>query len=185
VRRSEIPATYEGFTDSKWRGRIAIESTDVEWMATIVKLWGEARGMAYFRALAAMKPEVRTGHVMMAGLVAAGELPVGLGMYSSNVIPLQRKGAPIDFVAVQPVVARPQGIGIARSAPHPNAALLFTDFVLSPEGQRLFDSMGRPPASTRIKSSLETFPFTMVDTVAVLDESQKWEALWNGLFLRR
>jgi iron(III) transport system substrate-binding protein len=34
VQRSEIPATYEGFTDPKWRGRIGIEATDAEWMAT-------------------------------------------------------------------------------------------------------------------------------------------------------
>ena len=185
VQRAEIPATYEGFTDPKWRGRIALEATDTEWMATIVKTWGTAKGMAYFRALSAMKPDVRTGHVVMASLVAAGEVPVGLSMYSSNIEPLKRKGAPIDFVPVQPVVARPQGIGVARAAPHPHAALLFADFVLSPEGQQLFASMGRTPASSRVKSALETFPFTMIDPATVIDESPKWESLWSELFLRR
>ncbi len=36
VRRPEIPATYEGFADPKWRGRIGIEATDAEWMATLI-----------------------------------------------------------------------------------------------------------------------------------------------------
>jgi iron(III) transport system substrate-binding protein len=72
-----------------------------------------------------------------------------------------------------------------KNAPHPNAALLFADFVLSPEGQRLFESMGRVPASTRVKSALNNFPFTMTDPITVLDESVKWDKSWNSLFLRK
>jgi len=185
VQRSEIPATYEGFLDPKWKGRIGIEATDSEWMAAIVKKWGEAKGMDYFRKLAAMKPDMRKGHVLLAQLVATGEVPVGLTMYNANIESLKKKGAPIDFVPVQPVIARPQGIGVARSAPHPNAALLFMDFVLSPDGQKLYESMGRVPASTKVKSELNNFPFVMTDPNIVLRESQKWEALWNELFLSK
>jgi iron(III) transport system substrate-binding protein len=185
VRKTELPATYEGFVDPKWKGRIGLEATDVEWLATLYKTWGEARAGDYFRKLSAMRPDMREGHVLLASLVAAGEVPVGLSMYSSNIIPLMRKGAPIDFVPVQPVVARPQGIGVASGAPHPNAAALFSDYVLSPEGQQLFESLGRTPASTRVKSSLNNFPFIMIDPITVLDESMKWEGVWRGYFSRR
>jgi iron(III) transport system substrate-binding protein len=185
VQRSEIPATYEGFTDAKWRGRIGLEATDAEWMATLIKTWGTDKGMDYFRKLAAMKPDVRKGHVLLAELVAAGEVPVGLTMYNSNIVSLKRKGAPIDFVPVQPVAARPQGIGVARNAPHPHAAVLFADYVLSPEGQRLFESLGRVPASTKVKSELNNFPFTLIEPATVLDEAEKWEKLWNDFFLRK
>jgi iron(III) transport system substrate-binding protein len=185
VKRAEIPATYEAFVDPKWKGRIALEATDTEWMATLIKTWGEAKGMDYFRKLSAMRPDIREGHVLLASLVAAGEVPVGLSMYNSNIEALKRRGAPIDFVPVQPVVARPQGIGVMKNAPHPNAARLLVDYVLSPEGQMIFESMGRVPASTRVKSALNNFPFTMIDPVTVLDESPKWEKLWNGFFLRK
>ncbi len=185
VQRSEIPATYEGFLDPKWKGRIGLEATDAEWMATLIKTWGEAKGMDFFRRLAAMKPDVRKGHILLAELVAAGEVPVGLTMYNSNIESLKRKGAPIDFVAVQPVAARAQGIGVAKHASHPNAALLFADFVLSPEGQRLFESMGRVPASTKVKSHLNNFPFTLEEPATVLDEAAKWEKLWDELFIRK
>jgi iron(III) transport system substrate-binding protein len=154
-------------------------------MATIIKTWGNAKGMDYFKRLSALRPEVRQGHVLLANLVAAGDVPVGLTAYNSNVFPLKAKGAPIDFVPVQPVIARPQGIGVVRNAPHPNAAVLFMDFVLSPEGQRLFESMGRVPASTKLKSELNNFPFTMIDAATALDEKDKWDALWNNLFLRK
>ena len=185
VQRSEIPATYDGFADPRWKGRIAVEATDAEWMATLVKTGRTGIGMDFFRALSALGPDVRRGHVLLANLVAAGEVPVALTAYNSNVVPLKRKGAPIDFVPVQPVVARPQGIGVAKNAPHPYAALLFADYVLSPEGQRLFESLGRVPASTRVKSELNNFPFTMIDPATVLDEKEKWDQIWTDLFLRR
>jgi iron(III) transport system substrate-binding protein len=185
VKRSEIPATYEGFADPKWKGRIGLEATDAEWMATLIKTWGPDKGMDYFRRLSALKPDVREGHVLLATLVAAGEISVGLTMYNANVVPLKRKGAPIDFVPVQPAVARPQGIGVARNAPHPHAALLFADYVLSPEGQTLFESLGRVPASTRVKSAFNNFPFTLIEPATVLDEAEKWEKLWNGFFLKK
>jgi iron(III) transport system substrate-binding protein len=185
VKRSEIPATYEGFADPKWKGRLGIEATDTEWMATLIKTWGNDKGMDFFRKLSALKPDMRKGHVLLAELIVAGEIPVGLTMYNSSVVALKRKGAPIDFVPVQPVAARPQGIGVARNAPHPHAALLFADFVLSPEGQRLFEAMGRVPASTKVKSELNNFPFTLIEPATVLDEADKWEKLWNELFMRK
>ena len=183
VRREELPSDYRGFADPKWRGRIAIEATDAEWMATLVKLWGND-GMQYFRKLSAMKPDMRKGHVLLAQLVASGEIPVALSAYQSNAESLKRKGAPIDWMPMQPVVARTQGIAIARNAPHPKEAAAFVDFVLSPEGQALLDSMGRTPVSTKVATSVGRFDYTVVDPITVLDEQDKWEKIWQGLFLK-
>ncbi|HXD19795.1 MAG TPA: extracellular solute-binding protein [Vicinamibacterales bacterium] len=185
VKRAEIPATYEGFADPKWKGRIALEATDSEWMATLIKTTPGGKGMDLMRRLAALQPSLRKGHVLLASLVAAGDVPVGLAMYNSNIETLKRKGAPIDYVPVQPVVARPQGVGIAKNAPHPNAAQLFSEYVMSPEGQKLFESMGRVPASPGVNSALNNFPFVLIDPVTVLDESAKWEKVWTELFVRR
>jgi iron(III) transport system substrate-binding protein len=183
VKREEIPASYEGFTDAKWKGRIALEATDSEWMATLIKTLPGDKGMELMRRLSALQPALRKGHVLLASLVAAGDVQVGLAMYNSNIETLKRKGAPIDYVPVQPVVARPQGIGVAKNAPHPNAAQLFEEYVVSREGQQLFESMGRTPA--RVTSASNSFRFTLIDPVTVLDESAKWEKLWNDLFVRR
>jgi iron(III) transport system substrate-binding protein len=185
VKRSEIPAHYEGFLDPKWKGKLGIEASDSEWMATIVKQLGPERGIKLFERLAAMRPDVRKSHIMLAELVGAGEVPVALTVYNSEVESLKRRGGPVDWIAVEPVVGRPQGIGVARDAPHPHAALLFADFVLSLEGQELFNSMGRVPASLKVKSKLNDFPYTMADPATVLDENEKWEILWNRLFLKK
>ena len=182
VRAADLPKTYEGFLDPKWKGRIALEATDAEWMGGVVKHWGEARGMDYFRKLSALKPDLRKGHVLLAQLIASGEVEVGLTAYYANVQSFKKRGAPIDWAPVEPVIARPQGIGVARHAPHPNAALLFTDFVLSAEAQELLAGMGRTPASRAVKTETSGLNFVMSDPAVVLDESEKWQQLWDKLF---
>lgn len=185
VRKEDLPATYEGFLVPKWKGRIGIEASDIVWLAGIVKFWGQDRGMQFFNRLAEMKPDVRTGHTLLTKLVVAGEVPVGLTVYSSGAESSRRTGAPIDWIPIEPVVGQALGIGLAKQAPHPHAALLFADFVLSPEGQELFNSLGRPPANLKVKTGLGNFDYTMVDPAVELDENPKWEKVWNNLFLKK
>ena len=182
VRRDELPSALEGFLDPKWKGRIGLEATDDDWMAAIVKSMGEAKGLDFFRRLAATKPEIRKGHVLLAQLIAAGEIPVGLTVYSGNADSIKKKGGPMDWVAIDPVVGRPQGLGLAKNAPHPNAALLFADFVLSPEGAALLQSLGREPASRTVKTVMDEHKTIMVDPVTMADEADKWRKIWDGLF---
>ena len=185
VKREDLPKSIRGFADPKWKGKLGIEAGDAEWMATLVKKWGEAEGMEFFRKLSEMRPEVRKGHPLMAQLVSAGEIPVLLTAYSANVETLKRKGAPIDYAPID-AIARPQGIGIAKNAPRPAAALLFIDFMLSAEdGQRLYESMGRPPVNRKVKSQLTNFEHVFLDVPAAVDEAEKWDKLWGDLFLRK
>jgi iron(III) transport system substrate-binding protein len=183
VKRDDIPSTFEGFTDPKWRGRIGIESTDQDWMYAVIQFLGEQRGMEMFRKLAALKPDMRVGHALLAELIAAGEVPVGLTVYSGNADSLKKKGAPIDAVPVEPIVGRPQALSVATRAPHPSAALLFADFVLSPDGQKLLNDLDRNPASKTQTTLLSKYKYSMVDPMKWLDESAKWEKVWKEMFL--
>ena len=118
-KREDLPKTYEGFLDPKWKGRLAVEATDSEWMGAVVKTWGEARGMQFFHKLAEMKPEARKGHILLVQMIAAGELDIGLTAYNVNAESFRRRGASVDWAPVEPVIARPQGIAVLRNAPHP------------------------------------------------------------------
>lgn len=153
-------------------------------MAILIKQWGPKRGNEFFHKLSAMKRDVRKGHILLSELVAAGEIEVSLTSYSANAESMKRRGGPIEWMPVEPVIARPQDIALAKNAQHPRAAMLFADFVLSPAGRELFQVMGRVPTSLKVKSNLNNFPYAMIDPVTVLDESEKWETLWNKLFLK-
>ncbi len=89
----------------------------------------------------------------------------------------------MKWKALDPTFGRPQGIGLAKNAPHPHAALLFADFMLSREGQEIIKQRERVPSSTAVDSPLNKFKSPCIDPVIVLDEEQKWEKLWSQLFL--
>jgi iron(III) transport system substrate-binding protein len=184
VKREQLPQTLAGFLDPTWKGRLALEATDFDWMAGVVAVMGEERGLDFFRNLSALKPQMRKGHLLLAQMVAAGELPVSPTIYSSNVASIQGKGGPIDFVAMEPLVGRPQALALAAGAPHPHAALLFADFIFSPEGMKLLNDMGRMPSSRTQRTLLDAHEYFMVDPIKSIEEGQRWEKLWNELFLK-
>jgi iron(III) transport system substrate-binding protein len=185
VKAHDLPKTYEGFADPKWKGRVAIESGDWDWMATLNDTMGAQKGKAYFATLSEMRPDLRKGHPLLAQLVGAGEVEIGLTTFLSNVLSGKKHGTPIDFVPVQPVLAIPFGLGVAKYAPHPHAAVLFADFVLSPEGQEVLNKLGRLPASKTVKDSPVNFPYMVLDVDASLRNSGARETAWNELFIKR
>ena len=183
VKPGELPATFEELLQPRWSGRITIEGTDVTWFAAVTKAMGEQKGLAYFRRLAAMKPEIRQGHIHTAQLVASGEVPFFLTAYNNNMETLKLKGAPVDWKPLQPAFGQAAAIGLARYAPRPHAALLFAEFVLSKEGQEIYKSVNRVPTSMAVDSALNKFKYEIIDPVLALDEGEKWERLFSDLFL--
>jgi iron(III) transport system substrate-binding protein len=184
VNANEVPNTYEDLVNPRWKGRVGLEGSDVDWFGAIVKAMGEEKGLAMFRKLADNQPQIRTGHTLMAELVASGEIPLAATLYNHNVERLVVKGAPVKWKPLVPTFARPNSIGLARRAPHPHAALVFADFMLSREGQTILKERNRVPASLAVDTHLNKFPFEMIDPVITLDESAKWEKLWSELFLK-
>jgi iron(III) transport system substrate-binding protein len=184
VKREDLPASYADLLAPKWRGKLGIESSNVAWFAAVAKAMGEEQGLAYFQKLSAMAPQVRSGHTLMAELVAAGEIPIALTLYNQAVDKLKEKGAPIDWKPLSPAFGRADGIALARQAQHPHAALLFADFVLSPEGQRLIKDRARVPVNRKVDSTFDQSAFGIIDLAALLKEWDTWEGRWQALFLR-
>jgi iron(III) transport system substrate-binding protein len=120
----------------------------------------------------------------MGELIGSGEIPLAAAIYNHNVERLKDKGAPVEWKALDPTFGRPNAIGVARHAQRPHAALVFADFMLSPEGQQLIKKRHRVPSSRAVKTSLNDFPYEMIDPVIVLDEEAKWEKAWTDLFLK-
>jgi iron(III) transport system substrate-binding protein len=184
VKPADVPKSYEDLLQPRWVGKIGIEAGDSDWFASMVKWMGEEKGSAFFRKLAQMKPQIRTGHTLMSELVASGEIPLAATIYNHNAERLKVKGAPVDWKPLTPTFGRPNGVAVAKRAQRPHAALLFVDFMLSLEGQKLIEKRNRVPASDKVDSKLNDFPYQMIDPVVVLDEAQKWEKLWSELFLK-
>ena len=77
------------------------------------------------------------------------------------------------------------GVGVAKQAPHPHAAVLFYDFEISPEGQKILAGRDFVPTSKKVDTPLNKIPMKFVDARVALDEFQKWEKLYEDIFLKR
>jgi iron(III) transport system substrate-binding protein len=183
VAPADVPKTYEDLLDPRWSGKVGIESADVAWFAAVSKAMGEEKGLAYFRKFAAAKPSLRSGHTLMAELVAAGDMSMAVDAHVQGVARLKDKGAPIEWKALQPAFGQPSSVGVGKRAPHPNAAQLFADFILSREGQEIIKSRNRVPSSTAVDSPLNKFKYDLIDPAIALDEWDKWSRLFSEIFL--
>ena len=183
VKPEDVPNSYQDLLLPKWKGKIGLEADDSDWFAALTKIMGEEKGLAFFRKLQENQPQMRKGHTLMAELVAAGEIPIAAALYNHGVERLAQAGAPIKWKALAPTLGRPGAVGVSSHPPHPYGALLFADFILSREGQELIKSRHRVPASTAVDTALNKFPFMMIDPAITLDESNKWEKLWNDMFI--
>jgi ABC-type Fe3+ transport system substrate-binding protein len=70
-------------------------------------------------------------------LIAAGEQPIAIAVNAETAAEVRDKGAPLGFSVLSPRIIKPNGFFVAKKAPHPHAALLFTDWTLSEEGQKV------------------------------------------------
>jgi iron(III) transport system substrate-binding protein len=184
VPPGDVPKSYEDLLNPRWKGKVGLEAADVAWFAAVAKAMGKDKGLAYFGKLAANAPEIRSGHTLLAELVASGEVFLAADAHIQGVERLKKRGAPVDWRPLQPAFGQPSSVGVTRRAPHPNAGLLFADFILSREGQEVIKSRNRVPSSRAVDSPLNKFEYDLVDPVIVLDEWEQWERHWSALFLK-
>jgi len=183
IRKTDLPKAWEDLANPKWKGKIGIEQEDSDWLAGIFGDIGDARARKVFKDIVSANGiSVRKGHTLLTQLVVSGEVPLALTIYNYKAEQLKQMGAPIDWFAIGKAIARPNGVGVARRAPHPNAAVLFYDFELSPEGQQIIANLEFVPTSTKIDTPLNRVPMTFVDAKVALDEYDKWKSLYGQLF---
>lgn len=184
VKKEDLPRTYQDLLDPKWKGRLGVEAKDEEWFYAIVQDMGVEKGLKYFRDLVARNsPSVRTGHSLLNNLVISGEVPLALTVYGHMPILAKEKGAPIDWFTLEPTVAFSFGIGLSKNAPHPSAAILFYDYMLT-DGQKLLSEMHYVPTNKEAESSFKNVRFKTVDKAAFLDEYEKWAGLYESMVLK-
>ncbi len=141
IAAADAPKRYEDLADPQWKGRLAVEASDANWLMQLAAIMGEDKAIKLFRDIVARNGmSVRRGHSLLANLVPTGEVPLALTLYGYRVEQLKQEGAPVEILYLPPVIGLPTGTGIVRRAPHPHAAALLADFFLT-DGQR---DPGRP-----------------------------------------
>lgn len=186
VRKESLPKTYDDLRDPRWKGKLGIEAANDDWFGKIVTEMGESKGLELFRAIVATNGlSARKGHSLLGNLVVSGEVPLAVTMHLNIVQSAKKAGAPVDWIALEPVIARANGIGVMRKAPHPRAAQLLYEFFIGDEGQKLLAERDYVPASTTVASPLKDAKLRIIDPAVALDQADKWSKLFNDVVISR
>jgi iron(III) transport system substrate-binding protein len=180
IKPADAPKSYDDLHNPRFKGKLAIEAEDANWFMSVVGHMGEQKGLKLFKGIvAANGMSIRKGHTLLANLVPTGEVPLALTAYSYRVEQLKNEGAPVEIVYLAPVVGFPTGAGIFKRAPHPHAALLFEDFILT-DGQKILAEREAVPTNAKVKAPPQGLIF--VDLPKYLDEGEKWTKLFKETF---
>jgi len=140
VSAADVPKNFDGLMRPALKDNMGIagEDTGARMIGAMVRVKGEA----WVRKLREQNMRIH----MMAGsaltqLVAAGEIYASPSQFYSATNVAAKRGAPIAWVPMDLVVASAGGAAVSANAPRPHAALLFTDFLMSPDGQKLYEDL--------------------------------------------
>lgn len=186
VKKSELPKSYQDLQDPKWKGRLGIEADNHVWFGTLLSELGEEQGTKIFNNIVATNGiSARKGHSLLATLVASGDVPLALTVYNWNPEQLKAKGgAPIEGLFIPPVIAQPSTIALLKRAPHPAAALLFYDFMLT-DGQKLLADNSYVVTTTKLPSPVAGMPIKYIDPQRALDQQQKWLKSFEEIIVKK
>lgn len=188
VNKSDLPKSYADLTNPRWKNKLGVEAESSDWFGTLTEAMGGERGVALFHDIVAKNGiSVRRGHTLLANLVISGEVPLAISTYLYKVAQLKARGAPVDWFTIPPVVARFEGVGVARRAPHPDAAMLYLDFMLT-DAQAILAARDFLPASAKVPPSpAATLPpdtaLTFIDPAKALDQNQKWSTSYRQIIM--
>ena len=184
VKKEDLPKAYQDLLDAKWKNRLGIEADDAGWFGLLIDTMGEQRGRKLFADIvSANGMSFRKGHSLLTSLVASGEVPLALTVYSWNPVQLKKKGAPVESFLLQPVLAQFSTLAMFKKAPHPNAAALFYDFMLS-DGQQLLANLDYVVTSKTIATPFSDVALKFVDPGQALDMQEKWTREFQEVLIK-
>jgi iron(III) transport system substrate-binding protein len=182
----KAPRTYQALLDPPWKDRLSMSgvgTTAANWVGTMVI----AEGVDYVRKLGRQNIRVynMTGRAL-ANLMSSGEVVLSPTIYNSHVDASARKGAPLAWIAPGPVPVTDTGVAIARKAPHPHAAMLLVDFLMSKEGQLLYQELGYDSARRDVATSgAQVKKVYLSNRPKYIAEYEGWMKLYQDVFVRR
>jgi iron(III) transport system substrate-binding protein len=194
VPRAEAPKTLDDLLDPKWKGKMAWSTARGAggpiFAGAVLRMLGQDKGMDWLKRFA-KQDVVNTDITARAVLdqVIAGEYPIALEIFNHHAALSAQKGAPVDWIKLDPIAAPLQVASVLKGAPHPNAARLLLDFLTSEEGQRVMAASDYLPAMPSVEAKTPTlkpeaggFKPLYFPPDAFARDAEGWQKTWNELF---
>jgi ABC-type Fe3+ transport system substrate-binding protein len=195
VPAAEAPKTFDDLLDPKWKGKMAwtydlTVGGPPGFIHNILTIKGQDKGMAYLKEFAKQQPVViPAAQRVVLDKVIAGEYPIGLMTLSYHSTISANQGAPVQWLKMPPMIMSVNTVSVLKNAPHPNAARLLIEFLLSREGQEIMAANDYMPADPEVPIKVPdlqpehgNFAVTVVSPEEQKTGLPKWIAIYNELF---
>jgi ABC-type Fe3+ transport system substrate-binding protein len=195
VKEADVPKTYQDLLDPKWKGKIAwtydlTPGGPLGFVHNILSTMGQEKGTAYLRTFAEQQPVTIPGaQRVVLDHVISGEYPVCVMILNYHAAISMKAGAPVRWLKMEPLLQTMSLVSITGNGPHPNAARLMVEFMLSEEGQKIFADNdyipahpGVPAGIAELKPDAGGFKVNLVTPDMVRDDAPGWTAIYKDLF---
>lgn len=193
ITSAQAPKTLQDLLNPAWKGKL-YWTTDptgsINFIGNVLKLMGNTAGMNYLTQLS--KQGVHTVSVSARQLVNevdSGQAPIALQIYNTHVAIDRAKKLPVAYTPLGKAVEIVNPVGLTNDGPHPYAARLFIDFMLSPAGQQIFNQAGYIPASPAVKTTDPSidparagFSIDLMTPKEMAAGNKQWTQIYNQLF---
>jgi iron(III) transport system substrate-binding protein len=173
VAGQDIPHSYKDLLAPKWKGRMALAEETYEWLGSMIQIMGREKALQLMRELAKQELRMQSKTTLSLQLLCAGEFALDLANRINLVEGVKEKGCPADWVGIEPLTQRPPvAIAVPKTAPHPTAAKVYTDFMLSQETQQFMSRVLQ-----RESSRVDVDP-----PIKRLKGMRIWKSDWEQIF---
>lgn len=176
MKAAEVPKNFAEMARPENKGKIGVsgDTTGVRFIGAMIA----AKGEEYVKNLRSLdiKAHMISGGAMHE-LMAAGEMHMSISIFRNHVLAGKLKGAPTEWVPLDLSPANAGSIGLPAASNSPHAALLFIDFLLSPEGQKIYEEKFRFAVPTKNYGFKRWYP----EQGKTLEQYEKAEERWKKL----
>ena len=195
IRKGTQPKTFQDLLDPKYKGKIAWNSTSSSsagpgFVGIVLETMGEEKGTAYLRDLAKQQPAgLAVAARQVLDQVIAGEYAIALNIFNNHAVISAAKGAPVDWIPMDPALGVLSVISVTKDAPHPNAGRLFLEFLMSEDGQRIYRDAeylpvdpNVPPKDLALRPDGVKFRAIYKTPEDIDREMPRWTELFKSIF---
>ena len=176
----DAPKSINDLLQAKWKGKMGMDQDADDWLAALLEYYGDEKGKQIARNLGAQSLNIRKGRTLVSQLVAAGEFPLQIDAHHHEAVALRKAGAPIDYVFPEPFIPVKSVSSLVMSAqpPHPHAAALLVDFMISKKGQDIAFKQRRWPAFKELATG---GPDDVGNRNTLVPDAEKWGSRYEEL----
>jgi iron(III) transport system substrate-binding protein len=170
-----VPKGFDGLLHSQLKSKmgITLNESSARMIGAMIKVKGEA----FVKKLKAQDIRIYTvSSAALVDLIASGEIGASMHIYRNHAMVSAERGSAVGWVPMEIVPTNSGCVGLAAQPPHPHAASLFVDYLLSADAHKVLEKYqyGHPSNSLPFKRwhpgfgrSVEQFE----------KDSDKWEKL--------